>query len=91
MVHDVRSCPFSHFFEVTPVELLAAGIYNKLAYEWRDELDYQPVCVALIARALGASPRKDWLRILEKQQDTWLNFGSRSARFSAYRTCTAAS
>jgi len=46
-------CPFSRFFETTPQELIAAGLYRDLAIACFPGL-HREVSLSLLAKAIGA-------------------------------------
>ena len=57
MVHEnddaAGGCEFAKFFETTPQDLIADGLYRALAYAWYPG-PFRPVSVALVALAFGA-------------------------------------
>ena len=57
MVHEndeaAGGCEFARFFESTPQDLIADGLYKALAYAWYPE-PFRAVSVALVAQAFGA-------------------------------------
>jgi hypothetical protein len=56
MVHEndeaAGGCEFARFFESTPQDLIADGLYKALAYAWYPE-PFRAVSVALVAQALA--------------------------------------
>ena len=57
MVHEndeaAGGCEFARFFESTPQDLIADGLYKALAYAWYPD-PFRAVSVALVAQAFGA-------------------------------------
>ena len=53
---------FDKFFEVTPPELLSAGVYRQIAMPWYKRSSYRAVCINNIAQALGAKKHRAWLK-----------------------------
>jgi len=57
MVHEndeaAGGCEFARFFESTPQDLIADGLYKALAYAWYPD-PFRQVSVALVALAFGA-------------------------------------
>ncbi|EOD10874.1 hypothetical protein EMIHUDRAFT_215127 [Emiliania huxleyi CCMP1516] len=56
-------CIFGHFFEVTPRDLIADGLYNDLAVGCHAD-PHRQVSLALLAQALGATKRTAQSRVL---------------------------
>ena len=63
LVYDADAYKFSDLYDQTPEELKKAGLFGKLAIEWREgrgvydeEFSPMKLSVHLIARALGAKP-----------------------------------
>jgi len=58
LVHVVEGepdgCEFDHFFETTPSDLVAAGLYRPIALQWFKRAGFNSVSVALIGQWLGA-------------------------------------
>jgi len=61
LVHENENgrggCLFEKFFETTPQELIGSGIYKKIAVACHPG-PHRPVSLALIAKELGAVPKK---------------------------------
>ena len=55
--HACGGCPFEMIFQTTPEELVADGLYNKLAVACHPE-PHRTVSLALIAKELGAMPKR---------------------------------
>ena len=59
MIHqndaECDGCEFSHFFDVTPKDLILAGLYRPLAVPWYPE-PHLKVCCAIATRTLGGVP-----------------------------------
>ena len=54
-------CIFGHFFEVTPRDLIANGLYHDLAVGCHSG-PHRQVSLALLAKALGATKRQSRVR-----------------------------
>ena len=54
-------CIFGHFFEVTPRDLIADGLYKALALAYYPG-HFRPVSIALVAKKLGAASSRQGLR-----------------------------
>ncbi|EOD35728.1 hypothetical protein EMIHUDRAFT_362902, partial [Emiliania huxleyi CCMP1516] len=53
----LRGCQFSRFFEVTPQELIAGGLYKDLAKSCFPGR-HRKVSLVLLAKSLGATPAR---------------------------------
>uniref|UniRef100_A0A7S3FG59 Uncharacterized protein n=1 Tax=Haptolina ericina TaxID=156174 RepID=A0A7S3FG59_9EUKA len=62
MVHendaDRNGCDFATFFQITPKDLVEAGLYNALAIAFVSGETHRKVSRALLAKALGATDSK---------------------------------
>lgn len=52
--------PMKQIIDASPPELVSAGLYGKLAIEWRDAPSMRPVSLRLVAKALGAQFGRRW-------------------------------
>ena len=90
---DNGGCEFARFFETTPGDLIAGGLYKMLAIAACPGV-FWPVSVALVARALGATPhsRRRQGSFLPGEERAASRTGSRTARSllpSSFRRATS--
>ena len=61
MIHEndegKNGCPFATFFETTPADLIANGLYKALATAFVSGEEHRKVSVVLFAKVLGANSR----------------------------------
>jgi len=83
-------CPFERLFQTTPEELVSDGLYNKLAVACHPG-PHRPVSLALVAKELGAVPKKSKFAALTSEASSRRSKPSLRRCFSGWLSSRASS